>query len=231
MAVTQPQSQPQPQSHAARSIAEAIDRMADELRTLGISNSQLRRWAKRRSPCRTSTWCRRGRRRAEAQHLAWPPVRSPLRAYPIADLNRMWILADMYRDQLPFIRRAPPHDHRRPKEPCADGDGQPFDPLRPDQLTPKVRLEAPNPRRRSSPTCSSTWSSRSTSRRRWWCRRMSSWIRGCANVFVERGTGGLRAAAGRDGVAHRRRRRGDERAHARRAIMISGTFFVDSRAA
>ena len=40
MAVTQPQPQPQSPSHAS-GRGEAIDRMADELRTMGVSNSQL----------------------------------------------------------------------------------------------------------------------------------------------------------------------------------------------
>ena len=42
MAVTQPQPQPQPHGRTPRVRgAEAIDRMADELRTMGVSNSQL----------------------------------------------------------------------------------------------------------------------------------------------------------------------------------------------
>ena len=51
MAVTQPQPQPQPQPQRqphASVRAEVIDRMADELRNLGVSNSQLREMGQRR---------------------------------------------------------------------------------------------------------------------------------------------------------------------------------------
>ena len=60
MAVTQPQPQPQSQSHASVRGAEAIDRMADELRTMGVSNSQLQGDGPvAASSCRTSAWSRR----------------------------------------------------------------------------------------------------------------------------------------------------------------------------
>jgi hypothetical protein len=48
LAVTEPQAEPRAQSHASVSGAEAIDRMADALRTMGVSNSQLREMGRRR---------------------------------------------------------------------------------------------------------------------------------------------------------------------------------------
>ena len=118
---------PQVPSHGARSAVEEVERLADGLRSLGVSNSQLRQLAKRRemvhdirveSPV-DGVVLKRG-------------VSSGLRFdrgfefYRIADLNRVWILADVYRDQLPFIRRgasARITDSRG--EPCAVGDREP----------------------------------------------------------------------------------------------------------
>ena len=59
MAVTQPQPQSPSQSHPSVRGAEVIDRMADELRTLGVSNSQLREMGSRRELVRTSASSRR----------------------------------------------------------------------------------------------------------------------------------------------------------------------------
>ena len=73
--------------------------------------------------------------------------------YRIADLSRVWILADVYRDQLPFIRRGAAArittaaDRRAlpatvsPSEPIFDEE----------TLTLKVRLEAANPQRALKP--------------------------------------------------------------------------------
>src|SRR5690242_3936261 len=73
---------------------------------MGVSNSQLRAMAKRRelvqdiqieSPVDGVVLKRNGS----------PGVRFDrgFEFYRIADLTRVWILADVYRDQLPFIRR------------------------------------------------------------------------------------------------------------------------------
>ena len=101
-------SQPQPRSRShdpARAGGE-IERIADGLRNMGVSNSQLREMARRRelvqdiqiqSPVDGVVLKRN--------------VSSGLRFdrgfefYRVADLNHVWILADVYRDQLPFIRR------------------------------------------------------------------------------------------------------------------------------
>ena len=106
MAVVQAQAQRPPVSEPHDSdTATGIDRMADALRSMGVSNSQLREM---------------GRRRQVVQDIQ---VESPIDGfvlkrgvapglrfdrgfefYRIADLNRVWILANVYRDQLPFIR-------------------------------------------------------------------------------------------------------------------------------
>ena len=105
MAVTQPQPQPQSASHASVR-GEAIDRMADALRNMGVSNSQLREMGKRRELVQDI--------RVESpvdgvvlKRSVSPGLRFDrgFEFYRIADLNRVWILADVYRHQLPFIRR------------------------------------------------------------------------------------------------------------------------------
>ena len=107
MAVTQPQppSPSQSQSHAS-ARGGVIDRMADELRTLGVTNSQLQEMAARRELVQDI--------RVESpvngivinRNVA-PGLRFDrgFEFYRIADLNRVWILADVHRDQLPLIRR------------------------------------------------------------------------------------------------------------------------------
>jgi Cu(I)/Ag(I) efflux system membrane fusion protein len=153
LAVTQPQPQPQSQSHASVR-GEAIDRMADELRTMGVSNSQLREMANRREPVPDI--------RVESpvdgvvlKRSVSPGLRFDrgFEFYRIADLNRVWILADVYRHQLPFIRRGASarittaEDSRAvsatvsPSEPTFDEA----------TLTLRVRLEASNPQRALKP--------------------------------------------------------------------------------
>jgi Cu(I)/Ag(I) efflux system membrane fusion protein len=139
----------QRQAHDSGRAIELIERVADGLRNLGVSNAQIREIAKRRevvhdirvaSPA-DGVVLKRG-------------VSSGLRFdrgfefYRIADLNRVWILADVYRDQLPFVRRGTSAritttEERRavsatvsPSEPLFDEATQ----------TLKVRLEAANPR-------------------------------------------------------------------------------------
>ena len=160
MAATQ--SQPQPQAPArghaagggAGAAAGAIDRMADELRIMGVSNSQLQDMAARREVVPDI--------RVESpvdgvvlKRNVSPGLRFDrgFEFYRIADLNRVWILADVYRHQIPFIRRGASArittaegSHRltatvSPAEPIFDEA----------TLTLKVRLEAANPQRALKP--------------------------------------------------------------------------------
>jgi Cu(I)/Ag(I) efflux system membrane fusion protein len=129
--------------------AGAIDRMADELRTMGVSNSQLREMANRREAVPDI------RVESPVDGIVLKRSVSPglrfergFEFYRIADLNRVWILADVYRDQLPFIRRGASarittaeESHElsakvSPSEPFFDEA----------TLTLKVRLEVANPR-------------------------------------------------------------------------------------
>jgi Cu(I)/Ag(I) efflux system membrane fusion protein len=141
--------QPQVPSHGSRTPVEEVERLADAVRSLGVSNSQLRQLAKRR----------------EMEHdirVASPvdgvvlkrSVSSGLRFdrgfefYRIADLSRVWILADVYRDQLPFIRRGASarittNEVNHPLSVTVSATEPIFDET---TLTLKVRLEAPNPR-------------------------------------------------------------------------------------
>jgi RND family efflux transporter MFP subunit len=156
MAVTQPQPQAQSQSQSHTSLrgAEAIDRMAGELRTLGVSNSQLREM---------------GRRRELVQDIR---VESPVDGivlkrnvapglrfdrgfefYRIADLNRVWILADVHRHLLPLIRRGASARITTPGESRAvSATLSPSEPIFDEEtLTLKVRLEASNPQQALKP--------------------------------------------------------------------------------
>jgi Cu(I)/Ag(I) efflux system membrane fusion protein len=144
----------QPQSHDSGRALELIERVADGLRNLGVSNSQIREMAKRREVVHDI--------RVESpvdgvvvKRSVSPGVRFDrgFEFYQIADLNRVWILADVYRDQLPLIRRGASarittaEDSRTlratvsPSEPIFDEA----------TLTLKVRLEAANPVRALKP--------------------------------------------------------------------------------
>ena len=156
MAVTQPQPQSQPQSkwHASAGGAGAIERMADELRTMGVSNAQLQEMASRRevvpdirveSPIEGIVL-----KRNVAPGLRFD---RGFELYRIADLNRVWILADVSRQQLPFIRRgaAARITIAESTQPLA-ATVSPSEPLFDETtLTLKVRLEASNPRRALKP--------------------------------------------------------------------------------
>ena len=156
MAVTQSQPQPQSQSrgHAAGGGAGVIDRMADELRIMGVSNAQLRDMAARREVVADI------RVESPVDGIVLKRSVSPglrfdrgFEFYRIADLNRVWILADVYRHQIPFIRRGASarittaEASRRltatvsPAEPIFDEATQ----------TLKVRLEAANSQRALKP--------------------------------------------------------------------------------
>ena len=113
-------------SHDSGRALELIERVADGLRNLGVSNSQIREMAKRREIVHDI--------RVESPVdgvVLKRSVMSGLRFergfefYRIADLNRVWILADVYGHQLPFIRRgASARITTRGGEPGAVGDGE-----------------------------------------------------------------------------------------------------------
>ena len=153
MAATEQQPQRQSSSHTA-ARGEAIDRMADELRTLGVSNAQLREMGTRREVVRDI------RVGSPVAGIVLKRSVSPgqqfdrgFELYRIADLNRVWILVDASRDQLPFIRRgaaarirtaahsAPVSASVSQSEPTFDESTQ----------TLQVRLEVANPRRGLKP--------------------------------------------------------------------------------
>ena len=139
-----------PQPHNSGRTLDGIERVADGLRNLGVSNAQLREMGTRRnlvSDIRVESpvdgvVLKRG-------------VSAGLRfdrgfeLYRIADLNRVWILADVYRHQLPFIRRgAAVRITTSEGSQALSATVSPSEPLFDEAtLTLKVRLEAANPRR------------------------------------------------------------------------------------
>jgi membrane fusion protein, copper/silver efflux system len=154
MAATEPQpQQPQRQPHAS-ARGEAIDRMADGLRHMGVSNSQLREMGTRRDLVHDI------RVESPADGVVLKRSVSPglrfdrgFEFYRIADLNRVWILADVYRHQLPFIRRGASARITTPGE--SGGVSAVVSPSESifDEATQtlKVRLEASNPQRALKP--------------------------------------------------------------------------------
>jgi membrane fusion protein, copper/silver efflux system len=151
LAVTQ--QQPQSPAHAAARGA-AIDRMADALRAMGVSNSQLREMAVRRELVHDI--------RVESpvdgvvlKRNVSPGLRFDrgFELYRIADLDRVWILADVFHDQLPFIRRGASArittaGERHVGSATVSASEPIFDET---TLTLKVRLEASNPQRALKP--------------------------------------------------------------------------------
>jgi membrane fusion protein, copper/silver efflux system len=142
-------AQPQSPSHDPERALREIERLADGLRSLGVSNSQVRELAKRRelvhdirveSPV-DGVVLKRG---------VTPGLRFErgFEFYRIADLNRVWILADVYGHQLPFIRRGASARITTAEESQAlSATVSPSEPLFDEAtLTQKVRLEAANPR-------------------------------------------------------------------------------------
>ena len=148
-ASSQPQSQPQSQPHDTVSAGAGIERIADGLRNMGVSNSQLRAMAKRREPVQDIQV------QSPVDGFVLKRSISPglrfdrgFEFYRIADLNRVWILADVYRDQLPFIRRGASARITTAEAagalPATVSLSEPiFDEA---TLTLKVRLEAANPK-------------------------------------------------------------------------------------
>ena len=233
MAVTQPQppSPSQSQSHAA-ARAGAIDRMADELRTLGVTNSQLQEMAGRRELVQDI--------RVESpvngiviNRNVSPGLRFDrgFELYRIADLNRVWILADVHRDQLPFIRRgAAARITTAGAGRAVSATVSSAEPLFDEAtLTLKVRLEASNPQLALKPgmfvdvelpaDVPATLVVPADA-------IVDSGLR--KTVFVERGHGSFEPRLVKTGA-----RRGDdveitEGLMPGERIVVSGTFFVDS---
>jgi RND family efflux transporter MFP subunit len=137
------------QSYNQGRVVEGLQRFADTLRNLGVSETQLASMAQTRTL-------------VQDIHVMSPVdgfvlqrnVSLGLRFdrgfefYRIADLRRVWILADVYEHQLPFIR---PGTHARA---TTGEEGQAFaatvssaEPIFDEAtLTLKVRLESSNPR-------------------------------------------------------------------------------------
>ena len=141
-------SQPRSQPHDSARADAGIERMADGLRNLGVSTSQLREMAKRRQLVQDI--------RVESpvdgfvlKRNVSPGLRFDrgFEFYRIADLNRVWILADVYRDQLPFIRRgASARITSAEVSRALSGTVSASEPIFDEAtLTLKVRLEAANP--------------------------------------------------------------------------------------
>jgi Cu(I)/Ag(I) efflux system membrane fusion protein len=143
-AAVQPQS-----SHDSGRTLQEIERLADGLRSLGVSNSQVRELAKRRelvhdirveSPV-DGVVLKRG---------VTPGLRFErgFEFYRIADLNRVWILVDVYGHQLPLIRpgasaRITTTEESHALSATVSPSESIFDET---TQTLKVRLEAANPR-------------------------------------------------------------------------------------
>jgi Cu(I)/Ag(I) efflux system membrane fusion protein len=144
----------QTQSHDSGRAVELLERVADGLRNLGVSNSQIREMARRREVVHDI--------RVESpvdgvvlKRSVSPGVRFDrgFEFYQIADLNRVWILADLYRDQLPLIRRGASArittaEESRSLRATVSPSEPTFDEA---TLTLKVRLEAANPHRALKP--------------------------------------------------------------------------------
>jgi Cu(I)/Ag(I) efflux system membrane fusion protein len=139
----------QAQSHDSGRALEAIEGVADGLRNLGVSNSQIRAMAKRREVVHDI----RVESPVDGVVLArsvMPGLRFDrgFEFYRIADLKRVRILADVYRDQLPFIRRGASARITTAEESHAlSATVSPSESIFDEAtLTLKVRLEAANPR-------------------------------------------------------------------------------------
>jgi membrane fusion protein, copper/silver efflux system len=144
-------SQPQPRSqpHNSGQAGGEIERVADGLRNMGVSNSQMREMAKRRQLVQDILV------ESPVNGLVLKRNVSPglrfdrgFEFYRIADLSRVWVLADVYRDQLPFIRRgASARITTAEANRALSATVSPSEPIFDEAtLTLKVRLEATNPK-------------------------------------------------------------------------------------
>lgn len=129
-------------------ITEGVQRFADTLRNMGMSDGQLEQ-------------LRRKRELVQDVHLISPVdgfvlqrnVSAGLRfdrgleLYRIADLRHVWVLADVYQQQLPFIRRGATARVTTPQQalPISAGVSAAEPIFDQATLTLKVRLETPNP--------------------------------------------------------------------------------------
>jgi Cu(I)/Ag(I) efflux system membrane fusion protein len=155
MIATQPQQRPQSRPLLHPSLrGETIDQIADTLRSMGVSNTQLREMAARRELVQDI--------RVESpvdgvvlKRSVSPGLRFDrgFELYRIADLNRLWIFADVYRHQLPSIRRGASVRITTPQESRAlSGKVSASEPIFDEKTaTLKVRLEAANPGRTLRP--------------------------------------------------------------------------------
>jgi membrane fusion protein, copper/silver efflux system len=142
------QPQPRSQSHDPAQAGAGIERIADGLRNMGVSNSQLREMARRRELVQDIQIA------SPVDGFVLKRSVSPglrfdrgFEFYRIADLNRVWILSDVYRDQLPFIRRGGSARITAAEASRAlPATVSPSEPIFDEAtLTLKVRLEAANP--------------------------------------------------------------------------------------
>lgn len=129
-------------------VAEGVERQANELRNLGVSDAQLQEMARKReltqdihvlSPVNGFV----------LQRNASAGLRFDrgFEFFRIADLSRVWILADVYENQLPFIRvgsraRVTSRDQNRVFEATVTRAEPTFDES---TRTLKLRLETENP--------------------------------------------------------------------------------------
>ena len=177
-------TQPQSPSHDPERALREIESLADGLRSLGVSNSQVRELAKRRelvhdirveSPV-DGVVLKRG---------VTPGLRFDrgFEFYRIADLNRVWILADVSGHQLPFIRRGAAARITTAQESHAlSATVSPSEPIFDETTqTLKMRLEAANPRfALKTRHVRRLWSSQLPPPRPSSCPRMRSSTPGCA---------------------------------------------------
>jgi len=144
----QQRSQARSLAHGSARADAGIERMADELRSLGVPTSQLREMAKRRDLVQDI--------RVESPVDGFVLKRNVslglrfdrgFEFYRVADLNRVWILADVCRDQLSFIRRGASAQINTPEiDRALTATVSPSEPVFDEAtLTLKVRLEAANP--------------------------------------------------------------------------------------
>ena len=140
------------ESDYRKAMAER-ERAASRLGTLGVPESQLQAIASRadaitlvvvRAP-RSGTIVERNI--SPGQVVSYGQSDTPLNLFVIADLNRMWVLADVYEPDVPSVRRGQPVSVTQP---CCPGERYPgrvdniADAIDKDSRTLKVRAVVPN---------------------------------------------------------------------------------------